>query len=463
MMEEDIVVPEKKKRSPFGRILLVLFLFLILVIGGGVYLIYKNTTAENILKNNLTITNIATKAFLNGKQNFAFDTEKDHMINKMVINIKGEGDSFKALDGLGLDIRNSFSIKEEYFDVNAYVKQNDASLGVNAYVTGDKVYFESKDINLPLTFTKLDENIFTTLKEELNGETKLQATDISYAVEKITQYINEGLTSSNTSTSNKGVVYTFKYMINNKNNDDPFIKNLIESITADKDLMKILETDEETLKNIFSNLVSLDVTVTYNVLKREYSAVDGVIVTRDGDSTKETKFTFEQLSNGDYKFTSGDLVIDFKSVSEGTSIEVSLKGDKKVTMRIFETSDNVFKIDGTILMEYDVNGKKDKTPINYNLIINFNENKVEYEGEVSVKIDKDSLSIKFESSVEVRNDSIIKGDFKDARDMEKMSQDELAKVYSAAMDKIGKFELYKMFQAYANQLATNMNGQSTTM
>ncbi len=462
MNEEDIVIM-KEKKSPVGKIVLILFLFLILVVGGGVYLVYKNTTAENFLIRSLKMVNFGSKALLKGKENFSLDVGKDYVVQKSLINVSTTGDDLKAFNGLALDLRNSFSIKEEYMDFNAYLKQNDASLGVNFYLEGKNVYAESKDIGLPLTVMAMEDNTFEQLIKDLDKDASVNTDDLQYAIDKITQYIEESLTDSNTSTSNKGVIFTFKYLIDNSKGQDPFAKAFDEKVKGDERLFKIL-TDNDLLVlqddkyySVFSLINRLEVTVTYNALKREYLEIN--IKEKDTEESEEIIYNLKKVSNGNYKFVVKDYSVDIKSVSEGTSLDVFNKDNKVLTLTIYDTADDVFKLSGSTTFN-SLTEEKTKDEVKFSVNMKSSENILTYKGDINYIAKSGSVNVKFDNSLEIRNDSVLKGDLKDAKKIEELTEAEYSQMQKNLEEKLGTFDLYKTVNEYYKSMLEAQN-QST--
>ena len=462
MNEEDIVIM-KEKKSPVGKIVLILFLFLILVVGGGVYLVYKNTTAENFLIRNLKVINFGSKALLKGKDTFSLDFGKDYVVQKSLINVSTTGDSLKAFNGLALDLRNSFSIKEEYMDYNVYLKQNDASLGANFYIEGKNIYGESKDIGLPLTVMPNEENIFEQLNKSLDTNVSVNTENIQYAIDKISQYVEESLTESNTSTSNKGVIFTFKYIIDNSKGQDPFAKAFDEKVKADEKLFKILTDNsllvlkDDNYYSYFSLINRLEVTVTYNALKREYLEID--IKEKSTDESEEVNYNLKKVSNGNYRFVYKDLIIDIKSVSEGTSLDFLNKDNKVITLTIYDTADDVFKLSGNASFDSFFE-KNTKDEVKFNVNIKSSENILTYKGDINYIAKSGSVNVKFDNSLEIRNDSVLKGDLKDAKKIEELTEAEYSQMQKNLEEKLGTFDLYKTFNEYYKSMLEAQN-QST--
>lgn len=439
---------KSEKKNPIGRILIILVLFLVLVVGGGVFLVYKNTTAENFLYLRLRTLNVWTRVLLQDKENLSFDYNKNHLIQKSLINISATGEKVEGFDGLALDIRNTLSFRENYFDMNAYLKQDDAQLGVNLYMQEDNIYLECSDLDMPLLSMKLDQNYFDEIDDIFNNNT-LGTEDIIYLVDTLSKYIQESLTENNTTTSRKGLEFTFKYIIDNKNNDDPFIKKFIEKVGSDEELLRILSTNKSELEKELSNLENLELTIVYNIATRKYIDVNLKTVEREEDGLYEEETHLMRNSEG-YKLTiksdSFLYTVDIKTVEEGTNFVVYDKEEKELELLLYDTSDDLIKVSGT-LFAYATSENDIDRELKFTIKFKTDNNTISYKGNLEYPYDNDNIiNFKYDITEEIRKDSVLKGDFKDAKDLSSLTEKEFLNIETKFIEKIEEFPLYKAAQ-----------------
>ena len=211
----------------------------------------KTLTAEYFIERvSKKVGNYISYVDKNNDYNFEYDLSKDYLRFKGNARINTDMKDYGYLNNLEADCKYILSFKDEYMDLGLNIKQNNASIPLNIYFTSLYAYLDSKDLNINLIGIPLEENPFTDYKKD---NLEISNENVIYAFDKLSNILLESLKEALVETSNQGLIYKYKYTVDNKNNDSPFIKKFIESIKNDNKLREILLLEEDFDQQYFES------------------------------------------------------------------------------------------------------------------------------------------------------------------------------------------------------------------
>ena len=363
----------------------------------------------------------------------------------------------KDFNNLEIGLKTESSLKNNYVSLDVNLKQDKASLRGTITVDNNKIYLDSKDLLDKTLTTTSEENLFGSVEDLENTLKSFSSiSDLEDALNNLVKYLFEALKEADLSTKYNGLNVVYTYEIND-NNKEKIIDKFKSLIKDDEVLSSYLKDDELGLENV---KIVVEVSIFGN-------KIENFTITSEDMEVKgvRTKGNTYEVTSGEEKFnlevTKEKIVISGNDeYNEPFNLKIEVK-DKKIEMNL-KSSTTVFnmalinkKNTSNIKLNIEAEGLKVDGNID---VTTDNKNKKEdyYDESEEHRTYRDyNITLDINSKSEYGKNIINKKDYKDAIDINDITEKDSNTLMTNIMDKISEFKAYKAIEDLLSSFNTS--------
>ena len=452
----------REKKTKKGLIITLVIIFIILLLGIGGFLFIKNKyTASNFLdESSNNINTFINKAFegITINKDYLNNIDKYDIVSDSNIKLTTTSSKLKDLNNLEIGLKSNQSLKNNYIDMDINLKQDTGTLTGKLAIDNNKIYIDSKDIINKVLTIKSDDNLFGNVDEYTEKLKSFTKYDIELIANNIIKHLFEALKEANLNTKYDGLNVIYTYEINDTNKakiNDKFMK----LVNEDKALSNIItEENAITLENvkITIEVKMLNNTIENFTIKSDEKELKGVKIDKN-----KYKITSDE-DEYEVEVTKEKIVINGKDENNNPA-QAKLEVSDNKAMIVYTTTDTSLDITinsekkNTSNIDIKINSKKIK--INGNLTITSDEkNKTnDVSGKVNLTYNDYNITLDIKNNEKYGNNLVTKKNFGNATNIENISEEDSQIIINNVMNKISKFKAYTFIQNLTNSIWGNIS------
>ncbi len=457
VMVENIASKSNERKEKKGIIVGIVLAIVVIVVGCFLYVKMTYTAPSFLNQNSKKINAFVNEAFegITFNKDYLENIDEYDISSDAKLKLTTDATDLKNFNNLEIGLKTESSLKNNYVSLDVNLKQDKASLRGTITVDNNKIYLDSKDLLDKTLTTTSEENLFGSVEDLENTLKSFSSiSDLEDALNNLVKYLFEALKEADLSTKYNGLNVVYTYEIND-NNKEKIIDKFKSLIKDDEVLSSYLEDDELSLENV---KIVVEVSIFGN--KIENFTITSEDMEVKGVRTKENTY---EVTSGEEKFnlevTKEKIVISGNDeYNEPFNLKIEVK-DKKIEMNL-KSSTTVFnmtlinkKNTSNIKLNIEAEGLKVDGNID---VTTDNKNKQEdLTGKINVSYSDYNITLDISSKSEYGKNIINKKDYKDAVDINDITEKDSNTLMTNTMDKISEFKAYQAIEDLLSSLDTS--------
>lgn len=447
----------REKKSKKGLIITLVIVFIILLLGIGGFLFIKNKyTASSFLdQSSKNINTFINKVFegITINKDYLNNIDKYDVVSDSNIKLTTTSSKLKDLNNLEIGLKSNQSLKNNYIDMDISLKQDTGTLTGKLAIDNNKIYIDSKDIINKVLTIKSDDNLFGNVDEYTEKLKSFTKYDIELIANNIIKHLFEALKGANLNTKYDGLNVIYTYEINDTNKDkinDKFMK----LVNEDKALSNIItEENAITLENvkITIEVKMLNNTIENFTIKSDEKEIKGVKIDKN-----KYKITSDE-DEYEVEVTKEKIVINGKDENNNPAQAKIETSDNKV-MIVYTTNDMSLDITinsekkNTSNVDIKINSKNIKINGNLNIVSSKNNKTNDVSGKVNLTYNDYNVTLDIKNNEKYGNNLVTKKNFGNATNIENVTEEDSQIIINNVMNKISKFKAYTFIQNFTDSI-----------
>lgn len=451
IMENPEILGEKKDKKGNKKLFIGLGIGLaavVLIVIGLFAYIKISFTAEKFLDNTSKEVNGWVDDIFKNIKTLDVDPTKYDAASKGTLKISSTDDNLKDLNDLAIEFNGGVSYKNKLmnFDLTLLEKSNRV-LNANAYLSGDALYIESKDIYSKALSYKMPINVFennTEVMQEL-----LNIDNLKSVIKRVVGYFTDSLKEADLTTKSNGLNVVYRYEIN-ENNASKIEEKFNALIAKDEYMNKIKSLDESLNINGKFEVTPMVIEIKVNTISR---SVEEFKITVDDETITAVK-----TGKDTYKMSDGENAIEFVFSKEKVAITL-IEKDNKYGELILERSKNKVKLAFEVEeAKVNININSDGNDVTYDVSIDAANNKINANIKntidsknlvidqnilVSAETSEINLKVTADMNTKYAENSVAKKEFADSQDINSLNEAEMAEITTNLMNKLSNVAAFK--------------------
>lgn len=457
VMVENIASKSNERKEKKGIIVGIVLAIVVIVVGCFLYVKMTYTASSFLNQNSKKINAFVNETFegITFNKDYLENIDEYDISSDAKLKLTTDATDLKDFNNLEIGLKTESSLKNNYVSLDVNLKQDKASLRGTITVDNNKIYLDSKDLLDKTLTTTSEENLFGSVEDLENTLKSFSSiSDLEDALNNLVKYLFEALKEADLSTKYNGLNVVYTYEIND-NNKEKIIDKFKSLIKDDEVLSSYLEDDELSLENV---KIVVEVSIFGN-------KIENFTITSEDMEVKgvRTKGNTYEVTSGEEKFnlevTKEKIVISGNDeYNEPFNLKIEVK-DKKIEMNL-KSSTTVFnmtlinkKKTSNIKLIIEAEGLKVDGNID---VTTDNKNKKEdLTGKINISYSDYNITLDISSKSEYGKNIINKKDYKDAVDINDITEKDSNTLMTNTMDKISEFKAYKAIEDLLSSFNTS--------
>lgn len=457
VMVENIASKSNERKEKKGIIVGIVLAIVVIVVGCFLYVKMTYTASSFLNQNSKKINAFVNEAFegITLNKDYLENIDEYDISSDAKLKLTTNATDLKNFNNLEIGLKTESSLKNNYVSLDVNLKQDKASLRGTITVDNNKIYLDSKDLLDKTLTTTSEENLFGSVEDLENTLKSFSSiSDLEDALNNLVKYLFEALKEADLSTKYNGLNVVYTYEIND-NNKEKIIDKFKSLIKDDKVLSSYLEDDELSLENV---KIVVEVSIFGN--KIENFTITSEDMEVKGVRTKENTY---EVTSGEEKFnlevTKEKIVISGNDeYNEPFNLKIEVK-DKKIEMNL-KSSTTVFNMTlinkkNTSNIKLIIEAEGLKVDGNIDVTTDNKNKKEDLTGKINVSYSDYNITLDISSKSEYGKNIINKKDYKDAIDINDITEKDSNTLMTNTMDKISEFKAYKAIEDLLSSLDTS--------
>lgn len=457
VMVENIASKSNERKEKKGVIVGIVLAIVVIVVGCFLYVKMTYTASSFLNQNSKKINAFVNEAFegITFNKDYLENIDEYDISSDAKLKLTTNATDLKNFNNLEIGLKTESSLKNNYVSLDVNLKQDKASLRGTITVDNNKIYLDSKDLLGKTLTTTSEENLFGSVEDLENTLKSFSSiSDLEDALNNLVKYLFEALKEADLSTKYNGLNVVYTYEIND-NNKEKIIDKFKSLIKDDEVLSSYLEDDELSLENV---KIVVEVSIFGN--KIENFTITSEDMEVKGVRTKENTY---EVASGEEKFnlevTKEKIVISGNDeYNEPFNLKIEVK-DKKIEMNL-KSSTTVFNMTlinkkNTSNIKLNIEAEGLKVDGNIDVTTDNKNKKEDLTGKINVSYSNYNITLDISSKSEYGKNIINKKDYKDAVDINDITEKDSNTLMTNTMDKISEFKAYKAIEDLLSSLDTS--------
>lgn len=457
VMVENIASKSNERKEKKGIIVGIVLAIVVIVVGCFLYVKMTYTASSFLNQNSKKINAFVNEAFegITLNKDYLENIDEYDISSDAKLKLTTNATDLKNFNNLEIGLKTESSLKNNYVSLDVNLKQDKASLRGTITVDNNKIYLDSKDLLDKTLTTTSEENLFGSVEDLENTLKSFSSiSDLEDALNNLVKYLFEALKEADLSTKYNGLNVVYTYEIND-NNKEKIIDKFKSLIKDDKVLSSYLEDDELSLENV---KIVVEVSIFGN--KIENFTITSEDMEVKGVRTKENTY---EVTSGEEKFnlevTKEKIVISGNDeYNEPFNLKIEVK-DKKIEMNL-KSSTTVFNMTlinkkNTSNIKLIIEAEGLKVDGNIDVTTDNKNKKEDLTGKINVSYSDYNITLDISSKSEYGKNIINKKDYKDAIDINDITEKDSNTLMTNTMGKISEFKAYKAIEDLLSSLDTS--------
>lgn len=457
VMVENIASKSNERKEKKGVIVGIVLAIVVIVVGCFLYVKMTYTASSFLNQNSKKINAFVNEAFegITFNKDYLENIDEYDISSDAKLKLTTNATDLKNFNNLEIGLKTESSLKNNYVSLDVNLKQDKASLRGTITVDNNKIYLDSKDLLDKTLTTTSEENLFGSVEDLENTLKSFSSiSDLEDALNNLVKYLFEALKEADLSTKYNGLNVVYTYEIND-NNKEKIIDKFKSLIKDDKVLSSYLEDDELSLENV---KIVVEVSIFGN--KIENFTITSEDMEVKGVRTKENTY---EVTSGEEKFnlevTKEKIVISGNDeYNEPFNLKIEVK-DKKIEINL-KSSTTVFNMTlinkkNTSNIKLNIEAEGLKVDGNIDVTTDNKNKKEDLTGKINVSYSDYNITLDISSKSEYGKNIINKKDYKDAVDINDITEKDSNTLMTNTMDKISEFKAYKAIEDLLSSLDTS--------
>ena len=446
VMVENIASKSNERKEKKGIIVGIVLAIVVIVVGCFLYVKMTYTASSFLNQSSKKINAFVNEAFegITFNKDYLENIDEYDISSDAKLKLTTDATDLKDFNNLEIGLKTESSLKNNYVSLDVNLKQDKASLRGTITVDNNKIYLDSKDLLDKTLTTTSEENLFGSVEDLENTLKSFSSiSDLDDALNNLVKYLFEALKEADLSTKYNGLNVVYTYEIND-NNKEKIIDKFKSLIKDDKVLSSYLEDDELSLENV---KIVVEVSIFGNKIENftitsEDMEVKGVRT--KGNTYEVTKEKIVISGNDEYnepfnlKIEVKDKKIEMNLKSSTTVFNMTLINKKKTSNIKLIIEAEGLKVDGNIDVTTDNKNKKE-----------------DLTGKINISYSDYNITLDISSKSEYGKNIINKKDYKDAVDINDITEKDSNTLMTNTMDKISEFKAYKAIEDLLSSFNTS--------
>lgn len=457
VMVENIASKSNERKGKKGIIVGIVLAIVVIVVGCFLYVKMTYTASSFLNQNSKKINAFVNEAFegITFNKDYLENIDEYDISSDAKLKLTTDATDLKDFNNLEIGLKTESSLKNNYVNLNVNLKQDKASLSGTITVDNNKIYLDSKDLLGKTLTTTSEENLFGSVEDLENTLKSFSSiSDLEEALNNLVKYLFEALKEADLSTKYNGLNVVYTYEIND-NNKEKIIDKFKSLIKDDEVLSSYLEDDELSLENV---KIVVEVSIFGN-------KIENFTITSEDMEVKgvRTKGNTYEVTSGEEKFnlevTKEKIVISGNDeYNEPFNLKIEVK-DKKIEMNL-KSSTTVFNMTlinkkNTSNIKLIIEAEGLKVDGNIDVTTDNKNKKEDLTGKINVSYSDYNITLDISSKSEYGKNIINKKDYKDAVDINDITEKDSNTLMTNTMDKISEFKAYKAIEDLLSSLDTS--------
>lgn len=446
VMVENIASKSNERKEKKGIIVGIVLAIVVIVVGCFLYVKMTYTASSFLNQSSKKINAFVNEAFegITFNKDYLENIDEYDISSDAKLKITTDATDLKNFNNLEIGLKTESSLKNNYVSLDVNLKQDKASLRGTITVDNNKIYLDSKDLLDKTLTTTSEENLFGSVEDLENTLKSFSSiSDLEDALNNLVKYLFEALKEADLSTKYNGLNVVYTYEIND-NNKEKIIDKFKSLIKDDKVLSSYLEDDELSLENV---KIVVEVSIFGN--KIENFTITSEDMEVKGVRTKENT----------YEVTKEKIVISGNDeYNEPFNLKIEVK-DKKIEMNL-KSSTTIFNMTlinkkNTSNIKLNIEAEGLKVDGNIDVTTDNKNKKEDLTGKINVSYSDYNITLDISSKSEYGKNIINKKDYKDAVDINDITEKDSNTLMTNTMDKISEFKAYKAIEDLLSSFNTS--------
>lgn len=457
VMVENIASKSNERKEKKGVIVGIVLAIVVIVVGCFLYVKMTYTASSFLNQNSKKINAFVNEAFegITLNKDYLENIDEYDISSDAKLKLTTNATDLKNFNNLEIGLKTESSLKNNYVSLDVNLKQDKASLRGTITVDNNKIYLDSKDLLDKTLTTTSEENLFGSVEDLENTLKSFSSiSDLEDALNNLVKYLFEALKEADLSTKYNGLNVVYTYEIND-NNKEKIIDKFKSLIKDDKVLSSYLEDDELSLENV---KIVVEVSIFGN-------KIENFTITSEDMEVKgvRTKGNTYEVTSGEEKFnlevTKEKIVISGNDeYNEPFNLKIEVK-DKKIEINL-KSSTTVFNMTlinkkNTSNIKLNIEAEGLKVDGNIDVTTDNKNKKEDLTGKINVSYSDYNITLDISSKSEYGKNIINKKDYKDAVDINDITEKDSNTLMTNTMDKISEFKAYKAIEDLLSSLDTS--------
>lgn len=457
VMVENIASKSNERKEKKGIIVGIVLAIVVIVVGCFLYVKMTYTASSFLNQNSKKINAFVNEAFegITFNKDYLENIDEYDISSDAKLKLTTDATDLKNFNNLEIGLKTESSLKNNYVSLDVNLKQDKASLRGTITVDNNKIYLDSKDLLDKTLTTTSEENLFGSVEDLENTLKSFSSiSDLEDALNNLVKYLFEALKEADLSTKYNGLNVVYTYEIND-NNKEKIIDKFKSLIKDDEVLSSYLEDDELSLENV---KIVVEVSIFGN-------KIENFTITSEDMEVKgvRTKGNTYEVASGEEKFnlevTKEKIVISGNDeYNEPFNLKIEVK-DKKIEINL-KSSTTVFNMTlinkkNTSNIKLNIEAEGLKVDGNIDVTTDNKNKKEDLTGKINVSYSNYNITLDISSKSEYGKNIINKKDYKDAVDINDITEKDSNTLMTNTMDKISEFKAYKAIEDLLSSLDTS--------
>lgn len=457
VMVENIASKSNERKEKKGVIVGIVLAIVVIVVGCFLYVKMTYTASSFLNQNSKKINAFVNEAFegITFNKDYLENIDEYDISSDAKLKLTTNATDLKNFNNLEIGLKTESSLKNNYVSLDVNLKQDKASLRGTITVDNNKIYLDSKDLLDKTLTTTSEENLFGSVEDLENTLKSFSSiSDLEDALNNLVKYLFEALKEADLSTKYNGLNVVYTYEIND-NNKEKIIDKFKSLIKDDEVLSSYLEDDELSLENV---KIVVEVSIFGN-------KIENFTITSEDMEVKgvRTKGNTYEVTSGEEKFnlevTKEKIVISGNDeYNEPFNLKIEVK-DKKIEINL-KSSTTVFNMTlinkkNTSNIKLNIEAEGLKVDGNIDVTTDNKNKKEDLTGKINVSYSDYNITLDISSKSEYGKNIINKKDYKDAVDINDITEKDSNTLMTNTMDKISEFKAYKAIEDLLSSLDTS--------
>ena len=446
VMVENIASKSNERKGKKGIIVGIVLAIVVIVVGCFLYVKMTYTASSFLNQNSKKINAFVNEAFegITFNKDYLENIDEYDISSDAKLKITTDATDLKNFNNLEIGLKTESSLKNNYVSLDVNLKQDKASLRGTITVDNNKVYLDSKDLLDKTLTTTSEENLFGSVEDLENTLKSFSSiSDLEDALNNLVKYLFEALKEADLSTKYNGLNVVYTYEIND-NNKEKIIDKFKSLIKDDEVLSSYLEDDELSLENV---KIVVEVSIFGN-------KIENFTITSEDMEVKGVR-----TKGNTYEVTKEKIVISGNDeYNEPFNLKIEVK-DKKIEMNL-KSSTTIFNMTlinkkNTSNIKLNIEAEGLKVDGNIDVTTDNKNKKEDLTGKINVSYSDYNITLDISSKSEYGKNIINKKDYKDAVDINDITEKDSNTLMTNTMDKISEFKAYKAIEDLLSSFNTS--------